>query len=141
MKLLQIYQCFCDETRLRMLNLLSQGPLCVCHFQSILGESQVKVSKHLAYLKEKGLVAATRHQNWMIYCLPASRSPELEKNLKCLQDCVQTDPVFKKDLQALKAIRNDMEWIESALACCAKEVSCQKPEKKAKPSGAHHVTR
>lgn len=135
MELIQIYQCFCDETRLRILHLLTHGPLCVCHFQSILDEPQVKISKHLAYLKAKGIVAATRHQNWMIYCLPANRSAELEKNLKCLQDCVQTEPIFKKDLQALKAVHSDVEWIESALACCAADSSCANPKTK-KPAGA-----
>lgn len=119
MELIQIYQCFCDETRLRILNLLSQGPLCVCHFQTLLEEPQVKISKHLAYLKDKGLVAATRYQNWMIYCLPPKRSPELEKNLQCLQDCVQTMPVFKKDLRNLRGMDRDVAWIEGALSCCA----------------------
>ena len=56
MKLLQIYRCFCDETRLRILHLLTQGPLCVCHFQNILQVPQVAVSKHLAYLRAGGLV-------------------------------------------------------------------------------------
>jgi ArsR family transcriptional regulator len=122
--LLQIYQCFCDPTRLRILHLLSRGPLCVCHFQELLDEPQVKVSKHLAYLKEKGLVDSRRHQNWMIYCLPAKRPPELEKNLQCLQDCVQTEPVFKADLKELKRIQRDVEWIEVALQCCAEPESC-----------------
>jgi ArsR family transcriptional regulator, arsenate/arsenite/antimonite-responsive transcriptional repressor len=118
-KLVQIYQCFCDETRLRILHLLTRRPLCVCHFQSLLHEPQVKISKHLSYLKEKGLVNAARHQNWMIYSLPPKRSPELEKNLQCLQDCAQTEPVFKKDAQALKAIAREVHWIGAALACCS----------------------
>jgi DNA-binding transcriptional ArsR family regulator len=116
--LIQIYQCFCDRTRLRILHLLTHGPLCVCHFQDLLGESQVKISKHLAYLKEKGLVASHRHQNWMIYCLPPQKSAELEKNLQCLQDCVQTEPAFVADLQKLKTLRCEVEWIEAALSCC-----------------------
>ena len=57
MKLVQIYQCFCDPTRLRILHLLTQTPLCVCHFQDALREPQVKISKHLAYLRSRGLVA------------------------------------------------------------------------------------
>jgi ArsR family transcriptional regulator len=136
-ELIQIYQCSCDETRLRILHLLSRGPLCVCHFQSILGESQVKVSKHLSYLREKGLVAATRHQNWMIYCLPGKRSSELEKNLKCLQDCAQTNPVFKKDIRALKAIHSDVEWISSALECCAQDACCGTPRRNRPPGKCH----
>ncbi len=105
MDLIQIYQCFCDRTRLRILHLLTQTPLCVCHFQDILNEPQVKISKHLAYLKERGLVVAEREQNWMIYSLPRKRAAELESNLKCLQDCLQTDPVFKRDLRALAKVR------------------------------------
>ena len=70
MDLIEIYQCFCDRTRLRILNLLTRSPLCVCHFQDILGEPQVKISKHLAYLRSRGMVATKREQNWIIYSLP-----------------------------------------------------------------------
>ncbi len=105
MDLLQIYQCFCDRTRLRILHLLAEGPLCVCHFQEILGEPQVKISKHLAYLRARGLVQAERSGNWMIYSLPGNRAAELEANLKCLQDCVQSEPEFRADLQRLAELR------------------------------------
>lgn len=101
MDLIEIYQCFCDRTRLRILNLLTRSPLCVCHFQDILGEPQVKISKHLAYLRSRGIVATKRDQNWIIYSLPKRRPEELERNLKCLQDCVQTDAVFKNDMEKL----------------------------------------
>src|SRR5437899_8387096 len=40
-ELIQIFQCFCDETRLRILNVLSRGPLCVCHLQDLLEQPQV----------------------------------------------------------------------------------------------------
>jgi len=106
MDLIQIYECFCDRTRLRILNLLAQTPLCVCHFQEILGEPQVKISKHLSYLKEREMVVAERRQNWMIYSLPKKRDRELEANLKCLQDCAQSDAVFKLDLKVLKKLRS-----------------------------------
>src|SRR3954464_12662548 len=101
MDLIQIYQCFCDPTRLRILHLLTQTPLCVCLFQENSDEPQVKISKHLAYLRERGMVVAERDQNWMIYSLPKKREAELEANLKCLQDCVQTDPIFKRELRNL----------------------------------------
>lgn len=102
MNLVTIYECLCDRTRLRILNLLNAGELCVCHFQTILNEPQVKISKHLGYLRKRGLVEAKREGNWMIYRLPRKPSSELEKNLKCLQDCVQEDKVFKQDLARLK---------------------------------------
>ncbi len=103
MQLVQIYQCLCDETRLRLLNLLLRGPLCVCHFQTVLSEPQVKISKHLGYLRTRGLVTATRRGNWMIYDLPAAaaRSPELAANLACLQDCAAEQSIFRRDLARL----------------------------------------
>ncbi len=107
MKLLAIYRCLCDETRLRILNLLSIKSLCVCHFQEILGAPQVKISKHLAYLKANGMVECHRYRNWMIYSLPKKKSPELRSNLQCLQDCVGTEQIFKKDLRALGKLKTD----------------------------------
>lgn len=97
MDLVKIYECLCDRTRLRLLNLLLQGPLCVCHFQAILREPQVKISKHLGYLKRHGLVEAERCANWMIYRLPEKRSPQLQANLACLQDCLQEERIFRED--------------------------------------------
>ena len=79
MELVQIYECFCDRTRLRILHLLTQSSLCVCHLQDILDKPQVKISKHLAYLRERGLVEVERDQNWMIYSLPKKRPAALEK--------------------------------------------------------------
>ena len=104
MELLKIYECLCDRTRLRLLNLLAQGPLCVCHFQEILGEPQVKISKHLAYLRTRGLVDVERQGNWMIYELPAKPSRELRANLACLQDCATEEAVFRRDLARLRQI-------------------------------------
>jgi ArsR family transcriptional regulator len=118
MDLVQIYQCLCDKTRLRILHLLTQTPLCVCHFQEILNEPQVKISKHLAYLRERGMVETEQEKNWVIYSLPAKRARELEANLKCLQDCVQTDPIFKRDLKALGKLRAKRDDPSVAVACC-----------------------
>jgi ArsR family transcriptional regulator len=105
MSLLQIYQCLCDQTRLRILHLLAEGPLCVCHLQEVLDEPQVKVSKHLAYLRTHGLVQARREANWMVYRLPARPSRELKANLACLQDCVREAPVFGADRVRLRRLR------------------------------------
>ncbi len=103
MQLVRIYECLCGRTRLRILHLLLlRGPLCVCHFQDVLGEPQVKVSKHLGYLRRRGLVTARREGNWMIYALPEKPSRELAANLACLQDCAREEPVFRRDLARLE---------------------------------------
>ncbi len=104
MELVRIYECLCDVTRLRILNVLLRGPLCVCHFQAVLREPQVKISKHLAYLRTRGFVAATRRGNWMVYTLAPRRPPELAANLACLQDCAREQPVFRRDLARLERL-------------------------------------
>jgi ArsR family transcriptional regulator len=116
MSLVQIYHCLCDPTRLRILALLQDGELCVCHFQEILGEPQVKVSKHLAYLRTHGMVESRKEANWMVYRLPDQPSRQLTANLACLQDCTQEDPVFRKD----RGRRRQLESKFSATSpiCC-----------------------
>jgi ArsR family transcriptional regulator len=116
MDLISIYQCLCDETRLRILHLLTHSPLCVCHFQSILDEPQVKISKHLRYLKVHGLVESRQHQNWRIYKLPDRPNYELEAHLKCLQDCIRERKLFAADLKRLKAVTSEASAI--ARQCC-----------------------
>jgi ArsR family transcriptional regulator len=116
MKLVHIYQCLCDPTRLRILNLLAGGELCVCHIQGILGEPQVKISKHLAYLRKRGLVASRKRANWKIYRLPARPSGELSANLACLQDCVREDPIFRSDAARLKGLMRRLN--SSDPICC-----------------------
>jgi ArsR family transcriptional regulator len=105
MDLIKIYECFCDRTRLRILNLLADGPLCVCHIQEVLNEPQVAISKRLAYLKERGLVRAEREANWMYYRLPEKQSAELQANLACLQDCTREEPMFRRDAVKVKKLR------------------------------------
>ena len=106
MNLVDIYQCFCDRTRLRILHLLTQTPSCVCHFQDALREPQVKISKHLAYLRARGLVKTKRSGNWIIYSLPSKPSAELKMNLQCLRNYAPSDPVFRRDLRRLVKVRS-----------------------------------
>ena len=105
MDLVEIYDCLCDRTRLRILQLLMEGPLCVCHFQAVLREPQVKISKHLGYLRQHGLVEAERCANKMIYRLPHCQPYALKTNLACLQDCAQEERIFKEDALRLKKLR------------------------------------
>jgi ArsR family transcriptional regulator, arsenate/arsenite/antimonite-responsive transcriptional repressor len=116
MKLIQIYRCLCDPTRLRILNLLGGGELCVCHIQKVLGEPQVKVSKHLAYLRSHGLVEVRREANWMVYRLPQRPTSELTANLACLQDCALEDPIFRRDNARIRTLKEGFK--ESSPICC-----------------------
>jgi ArsR family transcriptional regulator, arsenate/arsenite/antimonite-responsive transcriptional repressor len=126
MSLVQIYGCLCDQTRLRILNLLNSGPLCVCHVQEVLGEPQVKVSKHLSYLKRNGLVTATRQGSWMIYSLPARPSAALKRNLACLQDCAQEEPLFGRDAEKCRQLRSSLDACSPVCAPKSVRVSARR---------------
>ncbi len=108
MDLISIYKCLCDVNRMRILNLLSSGPLCVCHLQEILDLGQVKVSKKLRYMKGLGVVDAHRESNWMVYKLPNPTHPLLIKNLQCLQESNGDHPVFRNDLQRRDMVINQI---------------------------------
>jgi ArsR family transcriptional regulator, arsenate/arsenite/antimonite-responsive transcriptional repressor len=109
MELVQIYDCLCDRTRLRILHLMLGGPLCVRHFQEALREPQVKVSKHLGYLKQNGLVQAERCRNMMIYRLAEKSNRQLKANLACLQDCAREEKVFREDAARLAKLRQTFD--------------------------------
>jgi len=124
-ELTRIYQCLCEPIRLRIVNLLTQGPLCVCHFQDILQLPQTKVSQHLAYLRKRRMVETARKGTWIIYSLPAKPSRELESNLKCLQDCVTSDKIFRDDFKRLAKVKKCAGfWLETCPPGSQKEESC-----------------
>jgi ArsR family transcriptional regulator len=56
-----------DKTRLRLLNLMREDEVCVCYFTEVLGASQPKISRHLAYLRNAGIVSTRREGKWMNY--------------------------------------------------------------------------
>lgn len=61
------FQALGDPTRLRLLNLMGEQEICVCYFAEILNSPQPKISRHLAYLRRAGIVAARREGKWMHY--------------------------------------------------------------------------
>lgn len=96
---ISVYRCLCDKTRLRILNLLLEGPLCVCHLAVVLELTQPKVSRHLRALKESGAVETERCYNWTICRISTQPNRVLEVNLQCLQDLRGEDPDFREDLE------------------------------------------
>jgi ArsR family transcriptional regulator len=66
-KVERFFQALGDKTRLRLLNLMGEQEVCVCYFVEILGSPQPNISRHLAYLRSAGIVAARREGKWMHY--------------------------------------------------------------------------
>ena len=73
--LTQVYSALADPTRLRILALLRDGEICVCHLHASLGVPQPTASRHLAYLRKAGLVDARREGIWMHYRLTPIGNP------------------------------------------------------------------
>jgi len=63
----RFFQALGDNTRLRLLNLMGEQEICVCYLVEILEQGQPKISRHLAYLRSAGIVAARRDGKWMHY--------------------------------------------------------------------------
>ncbi len=77
----RVFRALSDENRLRMVALLAQGELCVCHLEAALGLSQTNVSRHLAVLRAAGLVDSRREQSWVYYRLVEQDEPGMKRLL------------------------------------------------------------
>lgn len=109
MQLLRIYDCLCDATRLRLLNLLAEQPLCVCHLEATLKLPQARISRHLGYLRRNGLVTVGQQGPWRVYSLAAPAPAALRANLACLQDARDTEPEFARDLERLSHLSTQLD--------------------------------
>ena len=83
------FRALSDPTRLRLLQLLTGGELCVCDLMGVLRIPQAKTSRHLGYLKRAGLVVSRKDGLWSYYSLARPRDAVHRKIL----ECVRTLPV------------------------------------------------
>jgi ArsR family transcriptional regulator, arsenate/arsenite/antimonite-responsive transcriptional repressor len=104
------FRTLADPTRLRILNLLADREICVCYFVQILGISQPKISRHLAYLRRQGMVAVRRDGKWMHYRL---QFPSDEVGAAILRGTL-------KNLKRSPELADDIAKLGSA--CCQPEI-------------------
>jgi ArsR family transcriptional regulator len=97
-----LFRAFADPTRLRILNLLKSGELCVCDLVEVLDVPQPKASRHLAYLRRVGLVSARKEGYWSYYRIAAKLGPLHAKLLESLGCCGAEMPEFARDLKLVK---------------------------------------
>lgn len=101
--LLRTHKALADETRLRLVRLLSRGPLNVAELIHILQMGQSRVSRHLRILAEAGLVTSRREGTWIYYECSAGSVPDLTTEMLALVDRhEQTIPHIEEDVQALE---------------------------------------
>lgn len=96
-----LFAALADRTRLRLLNLMDGREVCVCYFVEILGQGQPKISRHLAFLRRAGIVAARREGKWMHYRLVVPSDPHAASILKTVCDALRQDKELQRDLQRL----------------------------------------
>lgn len=102
-----LFAALSDRTRLRLLNLMDGREVCVCYFVEILGQSQPKISRHLAYLRRAGVVAARREGKWMHYKIVVPQHAGAAKILRETLAVVREEKAMQIDLARLSK------------ACCA----------------------
>ncbi len=112
-----LFAALADPTRLRLLNLIAGREVCVCYFVEILRQGQPKISRHLAYLRKAGLVAARREGKWMHYRM----LPQADEATTSILTAVLASLSNDKQMQADRA--------KLDRACCA-------PQKLVMPEGA-----
>jgi ArsR family transcriptional regulator len=100
-KAVKLFKALADETRLRILNLLCRQEICVCQIVEALGLGQSKVSRHLAHLRNAGLVNDRREGLWMYYSLAQPSGRLHEQAIEWLKQAEDEVPMGAADLEAL----------------------------------------
>lgn len=99
-QLINIYKVMSDETRIRILNLLYKQDLCVCELTELLDLSQPKISKHIAKIRNAGLVNTFRNEQYIYYSLDKDN----KTLLSLIEISLKNNSTFLlDDLQKLKA--------------------------------------
>ncbi len=101
----RLFRALGDETRLRIVALLSHGELCVCHVQHALGLTQPNASQQLAVLRNAGIVSSRRQGGWVYYRLSEQASPDRARQLRALVSAFHKQDALKRDVERLIATR------------------------------------
>jgi ArsR family transcriptional regulator len=116
-----LFKALADKTRLRILALLGNNEVCVCHIHDSLGLPQPTVSRHLAYLRKSGLVAARRDGVWMHYHVSRSLSPVVQEVVAAAVDALQRLPATTEDRKQFQRTFGPLYVLDSPAGgtCCA----------------------
>jgi len=101
----QLFKALGDDTRVRIIALLSHGELCVCHVQEALGLTQPNASRQLGILKNAGLVESRRDGTWTYYRLAVQVDEHRRRQLRALVDAFSDRALLRKDVERLVKAR------------------------------------
>lgn len=108
-----LFKALADRTRLRLINLIGDSEVCVCFLVAILKTSQPKISRHLAYLRRAGIVAARREGKWMHYRLTAPPDDHAAHIFREVRVSLAEHPALQRDREQLQKV------------CCAPNLPVQ----------------
>jgi len=94
----EILKAAADPTRLRLLNLLRLGSICVCDLQTVLQIPQPSVSRHLAALRHAGLVTDVRKGMRIVYSLVPAETTEVDALHNLLDRCCPENAQMRADI-------------------------------------------
>jgi len=116
-----VFKALADKTRLRILALLGNNEVCVCHMHDSLGLPQPTVSRHLAYLRRSGLVEARRDGVWMHYQVSRALSPLVRGIVGAAIDALRQVPAASQDRRQFQRAFGQLYVLDSPAggACCA----------------------
>ncbi|MFK5955976.1 MAG: metalloregulator ArsR/SmtB family transcription factor, partial [Planctomycetota bacterium] len=107
MKQIEIFQMLGEKTRLRALALMqNNGELCVCELVAALDLSQPKISRHLAALRDVGLLTSRRDAQWVFYTLSTTLPDWQQQTLNAALTSIKFEPVVQQDAARLTAMEN-----------------------------------
>ena len=95
------FSALADKTRLRLLNLMRDGEVCVCFFAETLATNNPKISRHLAYLKRAGLVEGRRDGKWMHYRICQPPDGHAAEVFEATMKMLESDKQMNSDLVRL----------------------------------------
>lgn len=116
-----VFKALADKTRLRILALLGNNEVCVCHIHDTLDLPQPTVSRHLAYLRRAGLVDVRRDGVWMHYQVARSLDPAVQTVLNAAVDALTNAPTTAEDRKQFQRVFGQLYVLNTPAggSCCA----------------------
>ena len=108
-----LFKALADRTRLRLISLIGDSEVCVCFFVAIFKSSQPKISRHLAYLRRAGIVAARREGKWTHYRLTEPPDEHAARIFREVRAALAEHPDLHRDREKLLQV------------CCAPQLPVQ----------------
>jgi ArsR family transcriptional regulator len=129
----RLFRALADRTRLRLLHLMAEQEICVCYFVQVLDAPQPKISRHLAYLRRVGIVAARREGKWMHYRLAVPSDPHAAAILKATLGALRQDKALRQDLRRFSRLCCGSESLVQLLGAPAPAPAVEKMRQTSAP--------